>query len=118
MEDGMYGSLMFAAGLLVTGAMSAVVVAQMHGPLQRLLADLCGSSQRAEFWTVFSSLTVGLMPVIFALAYAPNLPYLSASLREIAELVKWGLIGTVASILVLGWMLGRAIYRPNPRPPQ
>lgn len=114
----MYGSRIFAAGLLLTGAVSAVVVAWMRVPLQKLLTELCGNAQRAEFWTVFSTVTVGFMPVIFALAYAPSLPSLSDSVREIAQLVKWGLIGMLLSVLVLGWMLGRAIYRPNPRPPQ
>ena len=111
----MYGSLIFAAGLLLTTVVSAVVVTQLRGPLQKLLTDLCSTSQRAEFWTVFSSVTVGLMPVIFALAYAPNLPYLADPLREITQLVKWGLIGMVMSLLVLGWILGRAIYRSYPR---
>jgi hypothetical protein len=111
----MYGSLVFVAGLLLTTVVSAVVVTQLRGPLQKLLADLCSTAQRAEFWTIFSTVTVGLMPVIFALAYAPNLPHLADPLREIAQLVEWGLIGMVVSLLVLGWILGRAIYRAYPR---
>jgi len=37
-----------------------------------MLEELCGNRERAEFWTVFSNVTVALVPVIFAMQYQPE----------------------------------------------
>ena len=41
-------------------------------PMRILLVDLCGSAERANFWTAFSNVTVALVPLLFALNYHPE----------------------------------------------
>jgi len=105
----MSASLMFASGLATTLLVSLVVVRYLTSPLQRQLQELCGNAERAEFWTAFSNVTVTLIPVIFAMSFWPapeaGLPPLLAVVGQL----KWGLVGLAASVLILGWVLGRFI---------
>ena len=105
-------SILFGSGLGCTMAASALAVRYLHHSLEKILDELCGNRDRAAFWTAFSGLTVGLVPVIFALSYSPeaNTP----PLLEIAAQLKWGLIGMVTSVVILGWVISRFIPR---RPP-
>jgi hypothetical protein len=108
-EEHVSVSALFLCGLSVTSMASLGVVVYLHKPLKELLAELCGNEKRAEFWTAFSAVTVGLVPVIFSLACRPGLG--ASAVLEIAEQLKWGLIGMVVSVLLLGWMIGRFIPR-------
>jgi hypothetical protein len=100
-------SLLFACGLLTTLGISPGVVAYMRRPLGILLQELCGTRERAEFWTVFSSVTVALVPAIFAMSYRPQAD--AIALFEVVSQLKWGLVGLVMSVLMLGWILSRFI---------
>lgn len=104
-------SMLFLTGLSVTGSASAAVVIYLRKPLEKLLAELCGNESRAEFWTAFSVVTVGVVPLIFALACRPSLGPSTSALLEIADQLEWGLIGLVFSVLMLGWVVGRFILR-------
>lgn len=105
----------FATGLALTAVISTFIVGYLRRPLERLLADLCGNHERAVFWTAFSAVTVGVVPIIFALSHDPTANSSSPLFLQIAEQLKWGLIGVVASVLMLGWMVGRFIPRPSPK---
>jgi hypothetical protein len=109
----MSASLLFVCGTASTLLVSLVVVRYMHKALGKLLGELCGNRERAEFWTVFSDVTVALVPVIFAMQYRPDLR--SDALLEIAGQLKWGLIGLVTSILMLGWITSRFIPKSQPQ---
>jgi hypothetical protein len=104
-------SMLFLCGLGVTGLASSAVVIYLRKPLENLLVELCGNERRAEFWTAFSVITVGVVPLIFALACRPSLGPSTSALLEIANQLEWGLIGMVFSVLMLGWVVGRFILR-------
>ena len=109
-------SLLFASGLGATFVVSAVVVLYLRRPLEQVLTELCGNPRRAGFWTAFSAVTVGLVPVIFALGYRPAGDSNTPALLEVAEQLKWGLIGMVISVLILGWTVSRFIPRTATKP--
>jgi hypothetical protein len=102
-------SSLFVVGLLCASAVSVGVVTYIRQPLRRLLIELCGNRERADFWTAFSAITVGLVPLIFALGYTPSLG--AAAVMEVGNQLRWALIGMVGSVLALGWMIGRFITR-------
>jgi len=108
-------SLLFATGLLCTVALSTAVVSYIRQPLRRLLVELCGNAERAEFWTAFSALSVGLVPLIFALGYTPSHDANTLALLEIGGQLKWALIGMIGSVLMLGWIISRFIPRTRQR---
>ena len=106
----------FAAGLALTVGISILIVGYLRRPLQQLLTDLCGSQERAAFWAAFSAVTLGIVPVIFALAYEPTTDLNAPVFLQIAQQLKWALIGMVASVLMLGWILGRFILKSASKP--
>jgi len=83
--------------------------------LRTQLLELCGSAERAEFWTAFSNVAVILTPAIFAMLAEPdtNIPPLLA----VTSQLKWGLTGLVGSVLMLGWILSRFIPRTQFKAP-
>jgi len=105
----MTASTLFGMGLLCTLAISVTVVVYLRRPLRKQLTELCGNPDRAEFWTSFSVVTVGLVPLIFALWYEPTPGF--PALLAVAQPVKWGLVGIVVSVLILGWVVSRFIPR-------
>jgi len=102
-------SLLFVTGLTITLLAAVAVVRYLSGPLRTQLRELCGNPERAEFWTVFSNVAVILTPAIFAMLVEPgnDVPPLLAVTNQL----KWGLIGLVGSVLMLGWILSRFILR-------
>jgi len=107
-------SLLFVCGLTLTLLAALTVVRYLSGPLRRQLQELCGNAERAEFWTVFSNVTVMLTPAVFAMLAGPDPGALVPPLLVVTSQLKWGLIGLVSSVLMLGWILGRFISRMPP----
>jgi hypothetical protein len=109
-------ALAFVSGTTATLLAGVAVARYLNGPLRRQLQELCGSVERAEFWTVFSKVALILMPLIFALQVDPLAPD-APPILSIAGQFKWGLIGLVGTVLMLGWILSRFIPRGQPARP-
>ena len=107
----MNATTVFALGSLATLAIGAAVVLYLRRPLRNILVELCGNEERAEFWTAFSAVVVGVVPVICAMACHPVPGPDTPAVFELADQLKWGLIGLTASVLMLGWVVGRSIVR-------
>jgi hypothetical protein len=107
----MGATTVFALGSLATLGIGAAVVWYLRRPLRNILIELCGNDARAEFWTVFSAVVVGMVPVIFAIACRPAPGPDAPAVFELASQLKWGLIGLTGSELMLGWVVGRSILR-------
>jgi hypothetical protein len=107
----MGATTVFALGSMGTLAIGVAVVWYLRRPLRSILIELCGNESRAEFWTAFSAVVVGIVPVIFAIAYHPAPGPDTPAVFELADQLKWGLIGLTGSVLVLGWVIGRSILR-------
>jgi hypothetical protein len=108
-------SLMFGFGLATPLLVSLVVVRYLSLPLRRQLEELCGDAKRADFWSAFSNVTLALVPVIFAMSFPPQPESGLPPLLAMTGQVRFGLIGLVVSVLMLGWVLGRFIPRPVAR---
>lgn len=101
----------FLLGGGTTVVVSFLAVAYLRPHLKRILLDLCGTEERAGFWTAFSNVTLVLVPLIFAMHYRPQTgPDTSAAL-EMGTQLEWALIGLVASVLALGIVLSSFIPR-------
>lgn len=65
-------SLLFASGLTISLLAALAVVRYLSAPLRHQLRELCGSDERAEFWTAFANVTIVLTPAIFAMLVDPS----------------------------------------------
>jgi hypothetical protein len=110
----------FMIGVGLTALIAIVVVVYLNPHLKKILIDLCGTTERAGFWTAFSNITLVLVPMIFAIGYrpAPAPPQgfeldSSSVVMELAQQLKWALIGTASSVLILGIVISRFIPKPS-----
>jgi hypothetical protein len=99
----------FVTGVAITfiGALTAVVYLRRH--LQEILTDLCGTAERAGFWTAFSSICLVTVPLIFSLYPRPEGGSWSVSIFDIGTQLRWSLIGLVLTLLVLGRTISKSV---------
>lgn len=104
-------STLFLLGLILTLITAFAIVIYLRRPLHRILVELCGTQERAEFWVSFSNVTITLVPLIFAMQYTPELKAGTTPVLELAAQFKWALAGLLAAVLILGWVISRFIRR-------
>ena len=107
----MTASILFLTGVGLTLAASVAIVMYLRAPLHNILAELCGTQERAVFWLAFCNVTIFLAPLIFAMQYVPELKPGTAAVIELATQLKWGLAGLLGAVVILGWVLSRFIRR-------
>ena len=112
----MLAPAVFFVGLGVTAALALTVVWYIKPHLRGILVDLCGTEVRADFWMAFTNVTLILVPIVFALEFYPDEAQGSPVVLQLIGQLKWALIGLVASVVVLGFVLRSFI--PRDRAPQ
>ena len=109
----------FLTGVFLTLFIAIGTVSYLHGHLHRILVHLCGSDERARFWTAFSTVTLTLVPTIFAMhvrarpsvpGHQEGAPDVSA-VFELSGQLEQALIGLVLSLILLAVILNRFITR-------
>ena len=101
----------FLAGVGMTLVAALLVVLYLRRPLDRLLIELCGTEERARFWSAFTSVSLVLVPLVFALDYRPDDFEKIPAVIGIATQVKWALGGLVATATLVAFTLSRFIPR-------
>jgi len=101
----------FLVGVSVTAVCSLAVVAYLKPYLHDVLIDLCGTIQRAAFWTAFSAITLVLTPVVFAMHYRPDSTTNVPAVFTLGSQLELALIGLLVSVLLLGVVLSKFIPR-------
>ena len=92
----------FIVALAIALAFSAAIVFSLSGALRRLLVDLCGTEDRAKFWTLFTNMMVFLVPVTAILLSFNNEHGGEALMLQVVSQLKWALMGLVGILLFLG----------------
>ena len=110
----MYPVALFLAGVAVTTALALTVVSYLKPSLHDVLVDLCGTPTRAAFWTAFSTVTVALTPIMFALHYRPDLSAGSHAVFEIGRQLELALAGLLLSVVLLAVVLAKFIPPREP----
>ena len=98
---------LFLAGVVVTLCGSVSVVIYLRGHLRRLLVELCGTAERADFWMAFSNILLVLVPLAITLLYQPK-----ANLElifQVSNHVAVSLLGLGATVLAMGGVVGSFI---------
>jgi predicted Na+-dependent transporter len=103
----------FFAGLAITMAIVLAALSYLKNPLFLVLSTLCGATERAQFWTAFSNVTLFLVPAVIALSVRPAANDWPGAVFEISTQIEWGIVGFVSSVLVLGAVLSRNIATWN-----
>ena len=78
------------------------VVMYLRPHLRRILTDLCGTDERAQFWMVFSSILLVGLPLIFGMGYNPSESTSEMMFFDITHQLRWNLLGFLFSLVVIG----------------
>ena len=61
----------YLVSLLITLIITLLLILYLRPPLKRILVDLCGTEERAHFWTVFSVIILVATPFLMGMGYHP-----------------------------------------------
>ncbi len=92
----------FILEVALTIVVSTLLVRYLRPFLRNVLIDLCGTEDRAQFWTVFSSILLIGLPVIFALNYRPEATGALALFFEVARKLSGNLGGFLVALIGIG----------------
>jgi hypothetical protein len=94
--------LSFAIEVGLTLIVSALLAGYLQPFLRKVLLDLCGTEDRARFWTAFSNILLIGVPVTFALSHHPEAENPEALFFEIAGKLSGNLGGFLAALIGIG----------------
>ncbi len=109
--------LLYLIQLLATLIISAALAATIRPHLRRVLVDLCGTDERAQFWTVFSNILLIALPVIFGMGFTPEAGDFESGFFAITNQLRWNLLGFILSLIMIGGAVSFfALVAPRPQP--
>jgi len=94
--------LFFLLEVILTLSISMLVFRYMRPHLTRILVDLCGTEERAQFWTVFSNIILVGLPLLISLTYQPESSQAEELFFEITHRIGGNMLGFLFSLLGVG----------------
>jgi uncharacterized membrane protein YhaH (DUF805 family) len=94
--------LSFLIQLTVTFLIVFLLVRYLRPHLHKVLLDLCGTEERAQFWIAFSNILLIGMPLIFALNYSPNAKNTEDLFFDVAGKLSGNLGGLLLALVSIG----------------
>lgn len=113
----MQSTTAFLVGLGTTVSVSLVAVVYLRNRLKKVLMDLCGTEDRAAFWTTFSNLLLTVIPAIFALHFQPAEGAEGAWVFAMSRQIEYGLVGLAGTVVMIGFVIRKFIPRVFPAKP-
>ncbi len=107
--------IVFLMGLAITMGVILVAILYLRNPLEKVLTDLCGSTDRARFWTAFTNVTLFLVPLVLALDHQPDAIIKQDAIFTISGQIEGATIGFVVSVIAMGLILSVHISRVTER---
>jgi tellurite resistance protein TehA-like permease len=94
--------LFFLVQVILTLIIVSLIVAYLRPHLRKVLIDLCGTEDRAQFWTVFSNVLLIGIPLIFSLNYRPETGKAEELFFDVAEKLSGNLGGLLFAMIGIG----------------
>ncbi|WKZ34401.1 MAG: hypothetical protein QY332_12340 [Anaerolineales bacterium] len=94
--------LFFLLEVTLTLVICLLVFRYLRPYLNRILVDLCGTEERAQFWTVFSSIVLVGLPLLIALTYQPEAVHAEGLFFEIIRRISGNLMGFLVALVGTG----------------
>jgi hypothetical protein len=101
-------AFLIAAG--VTALVAVVVVAYLRGPLLGSLHEMCGTEQRARFWTAYSNAVLLLVPLVALMLARLAPPAADSLVFAVVGYLQWSMVGLVVTLFVVA--VGAALIQP------
>src|SRR5437016_553279 len=96
----------FVAALTLTAAGIGGIIALLHRPMRRMLADVCRKPHYTTFWTLFAEIHLTLLPLTVAvIGGASETAVHEPFLLQVVHYAKWSLMGLVLAMLTLAMLM-------------
>lgn len=92
----------FLLEVILTLAICMLVFRYLRPFLNRILVDLCGTEDRAQFWTVFSNIILVGLPLLIALTYQPEANQAEELFFEITRRISGNMISFLFALVGIG----------------
>ena len=93
----------FIAQITLTAALAFLIVGYLRPYLRNILTDLCGTEERAQFWTAFSNILLIGMPLIISMNYRPEANTSEEMFFEIFRKLSGNLGGFIFALVCIGF---------------
>lgn len=105
----------FLIQVVLTLVLTAVIVSYSRPYLRKVLIDLCGTEERAQFWTAFSNVLLIGLPAILSLNYKPEAQTMEELFFEVAGRISGTLAGFLFALVCVGIVVSIfALFAPRP----
>ncbi|GMV32451.1 MAG: hypothetical protein DCC59_06650 [Chloroflexi bacterium] len=94
--------LYFALQIVLTIVIVGLIVGYLRPFLKRILVDLCGAEERAQFWTAFSNILLFGLPLLFSLNFHPAAENNEELIFEIAGKISGNLGALLFALIGVG----------------
>ena len=95
----------FLIEVVATFVICALTFRYLRPFLSRVLVDLCGTEERAQFWTVFSSIILVGLPLLFGLMYHPEARKSEELFFELTRRISVNLVGFMFALVGIGFIV-------------
>lgn len=107
--------LLYLIQIALTGAICIGVIVYLRKHLRRILIDLCGSEDRADFWMAFSSIFLVGWPVVIGMGYSPIAKEAEVMFFDAANQIRLNLSGFLLAFFGVGCVIAFfALIAPRP----
>lgn len=94
--------IFFLVQIFLTLIVVTLITAYLRPYLKKVLTDLCGTDERAQFWTAFSNILLIGLPLIFALNYRPEFRDTEDLFFDVAAKLSGNLGGLLLALVCIG----------------
>ncbi|VVE17903.1 hypothetical protein PIN31115_02973 [Pandoraea iniqua] len=110
-------SMLFFALSLVIPMTSGLLVTRYLGPvLGRVLTDLCGTRERADFWVRICMVLLVALPLFLVLLVSPGRVCRLDAIECAVNLIRGASFFTVIGLLLGVWIIASMVRRYLPKP--
>ncbi len=97
--------IFYLFSLLLTLVSATLLTFLLKAALEQILVELCGTRERANFWTRFTMLMLIGMPMVIGLGYSPVAASGQEQFFEMARQLRGNLMGFLFALGVMGLFL-------------
>ena len=95
----------FVVEVVLTLVISVILVGYLRPFLRKILLDLCGTEDRAQFWAAFSNILLIGLPIIFAFNFRPYAGTSEDLFFEMASKLSGNLGGLLIALIGVGFIV-------------
>jgi MFS family permease len=107
----------YVLSLALTLLFATLLTLLLRTALQRVLIDLCGTRERAHFWSLYAMLMLIAMPLVIGMGFNPQEPGGQALFFEVANQLRGNLLGYLFALAIVGGFISVfSLFAPRPKP--